>query len=193
MSQAVAQRLISEYAPALELTQVFGLSGFGELKRKMPTFDKIAQYREPILVITDLDNLQLCLLQFRSEWCRGLQMLPDFVFRIAVAEIESWLLADRRRIAQWLGISESLVPRHPEAVPQPKECLVGLARRSRKWRLREAMVPKPSSTGTTGPGYNDCVSGFATLDWQPEVARTIAPSLNRAIIRIDELDHRYSL
>ena len=192
MSQAVAERLIAEYAPALELTQIFGLSGFGALKRKMPTFDKITQYSEPILVITDLDSLQLCLLQFRLEWCQGLQMLPDFVFRIAVTEIESWLLADRRQIAQWLGVSESLVPRHPEAVPQPKECLVGLARRSRNRRLREAMVPKPSSTGTTGPGYNDCVSEFATLDWHPSIARTIAPSLNRAIIRIDELARRCS-
>ena len=192
MSQAVAERLIYEYAPALKLTQIFGLSGFGELKRKMPTFDKIAQYSEPILVITDLDSLQLCLLRFRSEWCQGLQMLPDFVFRIAVAEIESWLLADRRQVAQWLGIAESLVPRHPEAVPQPKECLVGLARRSRNRRLREAMVPKPSSTGATGPGYNDCVSEFATLHWHPSIARTIAPSLNRAIIRIDELAHRQS-
>ena len=187
VSQAVAQRLISEYAPSLELTQIFGLSGFGDLKLKMPTFDKIAQYREPILVITDLDNLQLCLVEFRSEWCQGLQMPPSFVFRIAVAEIESWLLADRLQIAQWLGISESLIPQRPEDVPQPKECLVRLARRSRNRRLRESMVPRPGSTRSTGPGYNDCVSQFAALNWNPDVARIITPSLNRTIIRISEL------
>ena len=190
MSQAVAQRLICEYAPALQLTQIIGLSGFGELKRKMPTFDKIAQYREPMLVITDLDNLHLCLRQFREEWCQGLQMPPEFVFRIAVAEIESWLLADRNRIAQWLGISETLVPRRPEAIPLPKECLVGLARRSRHRSLREAMVPKPGSTGATGPGYNDHLGEFATSNWRPDIARTNAPSLDRAIIRIDELARR---
>lgn len=187
MSQAVAKRLLSEYAPALELTQVFGLSGFGDLKRKMPTFDKIAQYREPILVITDLDNLQLCLVEFRSEWCQGLQMPSNFLFRIAVAEIESWLLADRGRIAEWLGISESLIPQRPEDVSQPKECLVRLAHRSRNRRLRESIVPRPGSTTGTGPGYNDCVGEFTAENWNPDVARTITPSLNRTIIRIGEL------
>ncbi len=192
VSQAVAQRLISEYAPGLECTQVYGLSGFGELKRKMPTFDKIAQYREPIMVLTDLDDLQLCLAQFRSEWCHSLQMPPDFMFRVAVAEIEAWLLADRGRIAGWLGISESLIPRLPETIPQPKECLVELARRSRYRRLREALVPQPGSTRATGPGYNDRVSDFATVNWNPSAARTIAPSLDRAIVRIGELAHRQS-
>lgn len=187
VSQAVAQRLISEYAPGLECTQVYGLSGFGELKRRMPTFDKIAQYHEPIVVLTDLDDLQLCLLQFRSEWCHGLRMPPGFVFRIAVAEIESWLIADRDHLSEWLGIPVSLIPRLPEAVPQPKECLVELARRSRNRRLREDMVPEHGSTRATGPGYNDRVSGFAALDWSPSAARVAAPSLDRAINRIAEL------
>ena len=189
VSEAVAQRLLIEYAPGLEWTQTFGLTGYGELKRKMSTFDKIAQYKEPMLVITDLDNPDLCLVHFRANWCQGLQMPPGFVFRIAVAEIESWLLADRARIAQWLGISETRVPRTPETVLEPKECLVRLASRSRHRSIREAMVPAADSARSTGPGYNECVSSFASEVWNPEAARTIAPSLHRAIVRIEELSN----
>lgn len=187
VSEAVAQRLLLQYARGLEWTQTFGLTGYGELKHKMPTFDKIAQYREAMLVITDLDNPDLCLVRFREDWCRGLQMPPSFIFRIAVAEIESWLLADRDRIAQWLGISETRVPRTPETVVEPKECLVRLASRSRHRSIREAMVPVAGSTRSTGPGYNEYVSSFASDLWNPEAARSNSPSLDRAIIRIGEL------
>ena len=187
VSEAVAQRLLLQYAPEIEWTQTFGLTGYGDLKRKMPTFDKIAQYREPVLVITDLDNPMLCPANFRSEWCQGLQMPPGLVFRIAVTEIESWLLADRAHIAQWLGISVAQVPREPETVGEPKECLVSLAGRSRNRGIRRAMVPTAGSTRSTGPGYNEYVSAFANRIWNPEVARAVAPSLDRAIIRIGEL------
>ncbi len=187
VSEAVAQRLLLQYAPEIEWTQTFGLTGYGELKRKMPTFDKIAQYREPMLVITDLDNPMICPVDFRSNWCQGLQMPPSFVFRIAVTEIESWLLADRDHIAQWLGISVAHVPLEPETIDEPKECLVGLAGRSRNRGIRQAMVPTARSARSTGPGYNECVSAFADRIWNPEVARAVAPSLDRAIIRISEL------
>lgn len=189
VSEAVAKRLISQYAPQLEYTRTYGLTGYGQLKVSMPTYDKISLYSEPMLVITDLDNPKLCLVHFRSEWCQGLQMPPTFVFRIAVTEIESWLLADRDRIAQWLGISKALLPRTPEDVERPKECLVRLASRSRYRKIREAMVPATRSTRSTGPGYNQYVSAFANDLWNPESARVAAPSLDRAIDRIAELTH----
>ena len=188
VSEAVAQRLLLQYAPEIEWTQTFGLTGYGELKRKMPTFDKIAQYREPMLVITDLDNPMICPVNFRSEWCQGLHMPPSFVFRIAITEIESWLLADRDHIAQWLGISAEHVPHEPEMIAGPKECLVGLAGRSRNRGIRRAMVPTAGSTRSTGPGYNEYVSAFANQIWNPEVARAVSPSLDRAVIRIGELE-----
>ncbi len=189
VSEAVAKRLIFQYAPQLEYTRTYGLTGYGQLKVSMPTYDKISLYSEPMLVITDLDNPNLCLVHVLREWCRGLQMPPTFVFRIAVTEIESWLLADRDRMAQWLGVSKVRVPRTPEDLERPKECLVRLASGSRYRRIREAMVPATRSARSTGPGYNQYVSTFAADLWDPETARVAAPSLDRAIDRIAELTH----
>ena len=155
----------------------------------MPTYDKISLYNEPMLVITDLDDPNLCLIDLLREWCQGLQMPPTFVFRIAVTEIESWLLADRERMAQWLGVSKARLPRTPEDVERPKECLVRIASRSRYRKIREAVVPATRSTRSTGPGYNQYVSAFVTDLWNPETARVAAPSLDRAIKRIAELTH----
>ncbi len=192
VSESVALRLVREYAPGLQWAQTMGLSGFGQLKKQMPTFNKIAQYRGSMLVVTDLDNPQLCPINLIAEWCQGLQLSPNLVFRIAVTEIEAWLIADRQHVSQWLAISESLIPRKPESVTQPKECLVGLARRSPNRKLREAIVPRSGSTRGTGPGYNERISSFASDVWNPEAARVIAPSLNRAIVRIAELSRNRS-
>ena len=187
LSEAVAKRLLADYAPDMPVTGTEGLNGFGQLKAKLPSFNMIARYREPVLIITDLDNPASCPVALIQEWRQNLVFEPGLLFRVAVMEIEAWLIADRSRLAQWLGIEDRLVPRNPEHITQPKESLVALARRSPKRALREAIVPRRNGTRTTGPGYNDHVSDFATRHWNPEMARRSAPSLERAIARIAEL------
>lgn len=187
LSEAVANRLLADYAPDMPVTGTEGLNGFGQLKAKLPSFNMIARYREPVLIITDLDNPASCPVALIQEWRQNQVFEPGLLFRVAVMEIEAWLIADRSRLAQWLGIEDRLVPRNPEHITQPKESLVALARRSPKRALREAIVPRRNGTRTTGPGYNDHVSDFATRHWNPEMARRSAPSLDRAIARIGEL------
>ena len=68
VSESVAQRLIREYAPRLQWVQTIGLTGFGQLKKQMPTFNKIAQYRGPVIVVTDLDNPRSCPIVLIVEW-----------------------------------------------------------------------------------------------------------------------------
>lgn len=112
----------------------------------------------------------------------------QLMIRVAVLEIEAWLLADRVGVAQWRSVAASRVPDNPEGISDPKRTLIELASRSRNRHLREAIVPR-RGTGThqVGPGYNQSVGEFASQFWNPETARSHAPSLNRAIIRIAEL------
>ena len=187
LSEAVAKRLLADYAPNMPAMRTEGLNGFGQLKAKLPSFNMMARYREPVLIITDLDNPASCPVALIREWRQNLEIEPKLLFRVAVMEIEAWLIADHSRLAQWLGIADRLVPRNPERIHQPKERLVALARRSPKRALREAIVPRSNGTRTTGPGYNQHVSDFATHHWNPETARRNAPSLHRAIVRIAEL------
>ena len=187
LSESVAQRLLHDYAPNLQPSRTEGLTGYGQLKSRFASFSMIARYREPVLLITDLDNPQSCPLALIQEWRQSLPPEPDLLFRVAVMEIESWLIADCPGLSQWLAISDRRVPRLPESLPHPKEALVGLAGRSRKRALREAIVPRPGSTNKVGPGYNDALENFAMNHWNPEEARSFSPSLHRAITRIAAL------
>jgi hypothetical protein len=104
-------------------------------------------------------------------------------FRVAVRELEAWLMSDRQRIASFLGVSIAKVPRAPETLDYPKETMVDLARQSRSRDIREDMVPRPGSGRHVGPAYAARMIEYATSfdrGWRPEVAADHAPSLRRA-------------
>ena len=115
----------------------------------------------------------------------GLTVAPNLLIRIAVLEIESWIMADRDGVAEWLGIAASAVPLRPERVPDPKRALVQLAARSRNRALREAIVPRRGlGSHRVGPFYNDAVGEFVAHLWDPDVARRCSGSLERAVFRV---------
>ncbi|MSO21586.1 MAG: hypothetical protein EXQ56_14265 [Acidobacteria bacterium] len=105
-------------------------------------------------------------------------------FRIAVREIEAWLLADRERLALFLGVPKRCVTEHPEAVPDPKHEIITLAARSRMRRLKQDMVPRENSGRDVGPAYNSRLIQFVMDEqngWRPEIAAQSSESLRRAI------------
>jgi hypothetical protein len=59
---------------------------------------------------------------------------PDFIFGIAIKEVESWVLADRDHIIEWLNVNRADCPQcrfwqrgyQPESDPDPKETLNAL-------------------------------------------------------------------
>ena len=88
-------------------------------------------------------------------------MAPKMLIRVAVLEIEAWIMADRTGIAGWLGVTANTVPRNPELLTDPKRTLVQLASRSRNRSLREAIAPvRVTGTHRTGPNYNETVGEF---------------------------------
>ena len=104
----------------------------------------------------------------------------NLLFRVAVREVEAWMLADRGGMAQFLGISDLLVPAEPDLVPDPKQTLINLARRSRRGALKSAIVPRQGSTAVQGPDYNGCLGDFVRNQWDSNAARGRSQSLNRA-------------
>ena len=123
-----------------------------------------------------------------SQYSNGLTIAPYLLIRVAVLEIESWIMADRAGIAGWLGVAAGNVYRNPETLVDPKRSLVQLASRSRNRYLREAIAPRNIlGTSRTGPDYNETVEEFVNQLWDPEAARRNSPSLDRAITRIAEL------
>ena len=105
-------------------------------------------------------------------------------FRVAVREIEAWLLADRTRIAKFLSVDSRNVPLNVEALPDPKRTVLQLAGLSRQRSLREDMLPRPGSGRDVGPAYNSRLIEFVTdrqRGWRPDVAAQASESLRRCL------------
>jgi len=103
-------------------------------------------------------------------------------FRIAVRAVEAWLIADAETLAAFLHVRRSFFPSNPDTLPNPKQSLVDLARRSSRSEIRKDMTPKVNSPGTTGPAYAsrliEYVSDHAN-GWRPGEAALTSESLRR--------------
>lgn len=177
-------RQIVEYVGG-EVHAVYGNRGFGYIKRKLPAFNQAATGM-PILALVDLmDTEEDCVVAARDKWLPSPH--PQMVFRLVVREIESWLMADRAMIAQFLSVSRRKIPRHPEEVLDPKQTLINLARASRNGTIRRLLVPSAGSTATEGPAYTDEMIRFVQSAWNVENAARQAESLNRCISAVERL------
>jgi hypothetical protein len=142
---------------------------------------------EPWVVMIDLDHDSDCPVPVRRNWLlRGgtHEPTPLLCFRIAIREVESWLLADRERIAGFLGVPVGYVEKNPETLDDPKRAIISLVARSRIKRLKAEMLPRPGSYRDVGPAYNSRLIQFVMnhrSGWRPEVAAQSSESLRRAI------------
>lgn len=188
LSEAVAVKIVEQYAEGARIARILGLMGNADLRKRLPSLNAISSYKGPALVLTDLDSPQRCPAELVESWTQGIRRAPTLVLRVAVLEVEAWIIADRVNFARWLGISENVVPRAPEEVDDPKRTLVQLARRSRNRTLRDGLV-RDLGNGLLrpGPDYNPELRDFVNQRWNPEAARLAAPSLSRAIRRVSDL------
>jgi len=139
----------------------------------------------PHLALTDQDTGQDCPPNQIEKWIRG-DVHPNLLYRFATMEVESWVMAHRECFAKFLSVSSKKIPRHPDEIPQPKEYLINLARKSRKRRLREDLVPAPGATSKVGPDYNGRLCGFVRHHWRADIAAQNSPSLARTLKRLRE-------
>jgi hypothetical protein len=152
-----------------------------DLLGKLPGFNASARTR-PWLVVVDLDHDTGCAPEAVRSW---LPIPSHFMnFRVAVREVEAWILADRERLARYLQIPEAHITGTPEAIDYPKEYLINCARASSSSAIRKGIVPGPGSRRTEGPAYLSLLSEFvndAERGWRPDVASDHSESLERCI------------
>ena len=184
LSEDVLRKLVESSGRPFDIGTCYHRGGFGYLKSKIAGFNAAAE-RIPFLVLTDLDRCE-CAPSLIAEWLPN-RRSPKLLFRIAVREVEAWLLADRQGLATYLGISEANIPRNPESLTDPKQALISCARKSKRRSLREAIVPATGTTSKLGPDYNACLGRFVAEYWQPELAQAESESLERTIRCIGNL------
>lgn len=117
----------------------------------------------------------------------GRHLSANFVLRVAVRMVESWLLADREAAAKTLGVPLPKMPRRPDDVAHPKRELIDLARCSSKASVRRALVPEQESGALVGADYGAFLDRYVREAWRPRAAAEASPSLERALAKIDAM------
>lgn len=181
LSAAVMCRVIATAGRDFVVDRVFNARGYGRLKASVDQF-KSASRALPHIVLTDLDTCP-CPPELLRRW-HATQLPPKMLLRVVVRTVEAWLLADRAGIADFLSVAPVKVPLAPEAEANPKQTLITLARRSRKPKLAQALAPAAGSSASIGPQYNALLSGFVRDQWNVDLARKQAPSLDRTLTRL---------
>ncbi len=178
LSESVLSKLLAHSHRNYVVGYRYNAGGFGWIKKKIHGFNHAAKGM-PYLVLTDLDRHE-CPPILIEEWLTTTKH-PNLLFRIAVREVEAWLLGCRESFAGFLGVPASRIPANVEQIPNPKEFVVNLARRSRKKKVRVDIAPAPASTAKVGPDYNGRLVYFVDNLWNPAVAKANSPSLQKAI------------
>lgn len=185
LSETVGLRLAAE--AGLEVGQQLRRGGFGYLKSRLRNFCEIAS-QQSVFLLTDLDRMK-CASALVTKWMGDLDPPKNLIFRVAVREIESWLLADHDAIRRLLGGRVGKLPLEPDSLPDPKQALMALAARAPR-DVREDLVATEGALSSQGLGYNARLCHMVRQDWQPARAAERSPSLAKARMRLSELADR---
>jgi hypothetical protein len=121
LSGDVMRRLIAASGRNFAIDRLINTRGNGQIKADIKKF-RSASHAVPHVILTDLDQYS-CPLDLLQAW-KAVRLPQQLLFRIAVREVESWLLADREGIAEFLDVAIAKVPRNPESELDPKRTLI---------------------------------------------------------------------
>lgn len=182
LDESVAMALVAHVGA--QAGPAYGFKGKLHLRDRIQGYN-LAAAHAPWLVLVDLDTDHLCPPPMVADWVRN--PAPMLCFRVVVHECEAWLLSDRKAFAAFMGVGVAHIPLNPEAVLEPKELVVSLARRSRRRDIRGDLVPSPGSGRSVGPAYGARLSQFVRDNWHPARAAESSESLRRAIDCLKQL------
>lgn len=180
---SIMKRLINLYPSKFAVGKTIPCYGFGKIKKNILAYNNAASII-PFFVITDLDRHE-CAPSLKKEWLGSVVPHKGFIFRVAVTEIESWVMSDDVNFSKFLGISTDLINKTPDCLEDPKQALINLARKSRNRELREGLLPADESA-CEGPAYNLFLCKFVESGWNVQNACAHSPSLKRALSALEK-------
>lgn len=159
------------------------MRGFGAIKSKCEAFLKLARVGIHNFILTDLDTAECACVLIRDWFAipqgNPIDLPPQCIFRVAIREVESWILADHTAWAEYIGIPAVNFSKHPDQLDDPKGHLLNVIRRKGKKKVHREMLPNGSAH--IGPLYNEVLCEFVNNSWMPERAAENSPSLYRAL------------
>lgn len=181
LSDAVVRKLLRESTNSFNVSSKV-TNGCDKIKKGIKDINDSARGM-PFMVLVDLDTEE-CAPILISKWLKEPKH-PNMIFRVAVREVESWVMADADGFSRFLGIKPSLFPFDMDSIDDPKRFLIQMAGKSKKKELRKAIVPKPGSNTRVGPDYNGVLISFVYSDWDITRAIKRSKSLKHAVDAID--------
>ncbi len=181
VSETVIRTIIKQSGRPFLIGRCYGKKGAGYLKSKIRGFNNAAK-GIPFFVLTDLDQVE-CVPILLQSWV-NIPLHPNFIFRVAVKEIESWILADRKNFAQYFQISIKYIPKNTDEILDPKRELIKIVSKSKKRDLKEAIVPQKGGTARIGPDYNAKICEFINTKWNVYSAMKFSRSLKKTYDKI---------
>jgi hypothetical protein len=159
------------------------MGGYGAIKSKCEAFLNMARTGGHTFILADLDNAE-CACALIRDWFvipqkSAVNLPSQCIFRVAVREVESWILAERAAWAKYIGISVVNFPTQPDQLDDPKKHLLDVIRRKGMKKIHREMLPQ--GTAHIGPRYNEVLCDFVQRLWMPERAVKRSPSLARAL------------
>lgn len=183
LSEAIGLRLLGELATPITPNLLLRKGGFGYLRSKMDSWRQMAQ-RQVVFILTDLDQTN-CPLVLLNDWI-GMNPRPtDLILRIAVREVEAWVLADHEAVRELIG-KKGALPSRPDDLPDPKQHLLSLAKGAPR-NVRLDLVKEEGTLASQGIGYNARLTAWVQSDWSPKRAAERSPSLQRTRRCLQEL------
>lgn len=189
VTQAIIERLISDYRQDFNIVRRLPARG-SEIKNLAPKYNLL---NSPVFLLTDLDAYH-CPPSLISDWFKNTTINEDLLFRIAQEEAETWLMADRKGFAKWLGVNIELIP-EPQIIDRNHGIIeiicplkpslfmmINIASYSPNQTLREYLTPVAGAK--KGPGYNTAMLDFIKNIWDVENAAQNSYSLSKAIYRL---------
>ncbi|MFH1298111.1 MAG: hypothetical protein ABIJ04_12740 [Bacteroidota bacterium] len=151
--------------------------GFGYIKNNINGFNE-ASKGCPFFILTDLD-VQDCAPNLIKSWI-NIPISRNLLFRVAVREVEAWLLADIEGFSTYIGVSPIHFNASPEQIGNPKSELFRVVSRSRKKQIKQDILPK-DRFARIGPNYNERLGEFVLNYWDVNRAMHRSTSLKRTI------------
>lgn len=173
LSLSIIEKLLRQFDDMFFIKNGYSKGGNDYLKQQCAAFND-ASTHTPFFMLVDLDRHE-CPPTILSAWLKRPRN-NNFIFRVAVKEVEAWLLADKEGLSKFFNVSPALFSPNPDALLNPKHALITLAKRSRKRDIRDDITPIDQSA-SIGPNYNNRLSQFVDSYWNIANAKKRSPSL----------------
>lgn len=160
--------------------------GFGSIKNNINSFNR-ASAKATYLVLVDLDK-EKCPSKIIRDWLTDSKN-DNLLFRIAVKEVESWIVGDVKNFAKFLHLRESKLKTNVDTIKDPKKYIFNLVKES---RIRQLSGICPEGNGRIGNDYNEKLVKFVNNAWNPRYAMKNSLSLKRTIDRLRVYSPDYS-